>query len=244
MFTRAGEATELRNTHRPLTLGFGASVLAPVSEALAEVQWAEGVGFEGAWWPDHLMGWFPQELWNPALAGLARTVSSPHALYDPFALAAAASVLTNHIRLGISVTDPFRRNPAVLAQTAATINEISRGRFVLGIGSGVRENVAPYGIEFDRPFDHLREALEVVRLLWSTEQPINHDGKYWPLRSAVSGLPQAYGSPELWLAAHGNRALKLTGEYADGWMPTRTSPQLYGERLGSIRGVYESGGKT
>ena len=84
------------------------------------------------------------------------------------------------------MTEPFRRHPATLAQAFVTLDHLSKGRAILGVGSGERENTEPYGMPFVNRVSRLEEALTIVRLLWgSGGEPVVFDGKVWTLRDAL-----------------------------------------------------------
>jgi phthiodiolone/phenolphthiodiolone dimycocerosates ketoreductase len=97
-------------------------------------------------------------------------------------------------------------------------------------------NIAPYGLPWSKPVGRLEEAIGVMRLLWSTDRPVDFDGQHFQLRDAVLGLePYAGVPPQIWLAAHGPRMLRITGRLADGWLPTNIKPDAYAEKLEVIR---------
>ena len=125
------------------------------------------------------------------------------------------------LRLGVSVTDTGRRNPAVTAQAAATLHLLTRGRAILGIGTGEREGNEPYGVDWSKPVARFEEALATIRALWgSGGELVNRDSPFFPLRNAVFDLPPYREKwPEIWIAAHGPRMLRATGRYADAWFP-------------------------
>src|SRR4029077_4255161 len=90
------------------------------------------------------------------------------------------------MRLGVGVTDARRRNPAVTAQAAATLHLLTRGRAILGIGTGEREGNEPYGVDWSKPVARTIEALATIRALWgSGGQLVNRDSPYFPLRNAL-----------------------------------------------------------
>jgi len=124
----------------------------------------------------------------------------------------------------------------MLAQATLTADHLSGGRAILGLGSGERMNVQPYGMEWHKPVSRLEEAIRVMKLLWSTDKPVDFDGEFFQLRDAVLGLSPYEGRmPQLWLAAHGPRMLRITGRHADGWLPTNIRPDAYAEKLAAIR---------
>jgi phthiodiolone/phenolphthiodiolone dimycocerosates ketoreductase len=218
---------------------FGApgQIIPPVDRGVQAGVKMEELGYEGLWWPDHLMGWHPDSMWNEDFTPLARHQQSSHVYVDPFAMMAAVGSQTESIRLGTCVTDLLRRHPASIAQTLLTLDHLTKGRAVLGVGSGEQLNVEPYGIEWSKPVGKLSEGLEVIRrLMTAGGDAVDFEGQHFRLKDAVMGL-DPYGDtlPEIWLAAHGPRMLRLAGTHADGWLPTKMSPEHYASSLQSIR---------
>jgi phthiodiolone/phenolphthiodiolone dimycocerosates ketoreductase len=110
---------------------------------------------------------------------------------------------------------------------------LTRGRAILGIGTGEREGNEPYGVEWSKPVARFEEAIATIRALWdSGGKLVNRDSEYFPLRNALFDLPPYRGKwPEIWIASHGPRLLRLTGRYADAWLPVimmrlRTMPPV------------------
>lgn len=212
----------------------------PASKAVEFAQRAESEGFDAVWWPCHLMGWIPDSVWTDELTGLARFQANPHIHFEPLTMMGAAGAATTKIRVGVSVTDTIRRHPAMLAQQALTVDHLAEGRSILGLGSGERMNVAPYGIEWSKPVGRLEEAITVIRRLWTAEGPIDFQGDFFSLESAVLGLEPYEGTPPpIWLAAHGPRMLEICGRLADGWLPTNINAEEYARKLAVIRGAAE-----
>jgi phthiodiolone/phenolphthiodiolone dimycocerosates ketoreductase len=216
----------------------GASPFPPAARAVEEARVAAELGFDATWWPDHLMGWFPNALWPPDHP----TIPHPHSMLDPVALVAAASAQAR-LPLGISVTDPFRRPPALLAQLGVTLNELTDGKFRLGLGVGVSENLHPFGLGSSRPTVELGEALEILHLLWSSSRPVDYRGRRWRLNRARTLTPLAHGRPELWLAAHGPRTIELAARFADGWLPARSTLEAYRQGLWLLRERLQTHGR-
>jgi phthiodiolone/phenolphthiodiolone dimycocerosates ketoreductase len=204
-----------------LEVGAPGTVSPPVEALLKTARRNEEKGYDAIWWPDHLMGWFPDSMWTPDVSPLAQFLPNPHIHLDPVAAIAAVGVHTERIRLGTSVTEPIRRHPAMLANEWLTLDHLTKGRAILGIGAGEAENITPYGIDYSKPASRFEEALTIIRLLWESDGPVDFDGERWTLRDAVQGLgpyqPGRY--PPIWTGARGPRMLDITGRLADGWLP-------------------------
>ena len=223
--------------HPGLELSAMGAVRPPADAVLAAAQRREQQGFDAIWWADHLLHWFPLSIWTPDLVPQAATQPSPHIWFDPVPVVAAAAAATRDIRLGIGVTDVIRRHPASLAQTALTLDHLTGGRFVLGVGSGEALNLEPFGIANERPLSRLEDGLEVMRLLMASPDPVDYEGEHFRLRGASLGLRPVDGRPPpIWIAAHRPRGLALAGRRADGWLPLATDPDQYAEMLAP--GVY------
>ncbi len=217
------------------TMGFPyrASAIATGTAMLAE---AEGV--DALWYPDHLMAWHPRALWREAGGVLAEVVTDPHAYADPFVAATVALMATRRPRVGIAVTDTYRRHPATIAQAAATLSELAPGRFVLGLGSGEGLNTAPLG-----------HGAQPVRSAASARR-----SRSSPACSAPTGRSRspASTSPSIvcpgWRArarprtrrrsrsssgGHSDALLGLVGRYGTGWLPGAADDRRRSTRPGS-----------
>ena len=201
--------------------------------------------YHSIWLPDHMVSFWPDSIWTPEFTDLAAASPSPHRHLDAMAVAAAAAVRTQNVPLVTSVVDTVRRHPALLAQSALTIDHLSEGRFVLGLGSGEKENIEPYGFDFGRPVSRLEEALQVIRLLWDSEGPVDFEGRFFTLRHArLDTEPYGGKQPPIWIGASGPRSLEITGRYADGWWPTGAwTPQDYADKLAVVRDSADRAGR-
>jgi phthiodiolone/phenolphthiodiolone dimycocerosates ketoreductase len=201
--------------------------------------------YHSVWLPDHMVSFWPDALWTPEFTDLATVSPSPHRHLDGMAVAAAAAVLTSTVTLATSVVDTVRRHPALLAQSALTVDHLSRGRFILGLGSGETENIVPYGFEYAKPVSRFEEALKVIRLLWDTPGSVDFDGEFYRLEHArLDTEPYEGRFPPIWIGASGPRMLEIVGRYADGWWPAGAwTPEHYGEMLGAVRQSAERAGR-
>jgi len=201
--------------------------------------------YHSIWLPDHLVSFWPDSIWTPEFTDLATVSPSPHRHLDGLAVAAAAAALTHNVPLVSAVVDTVRRHPAMLAQTALTIDHVARGRFVLGLGSGESENTLPYGFDFARPVARFEEALRVIRLLWESDGPVDFDGQFYSLHHArLDTEPYDGTPPPIWIGASGPRMLDIAGRYADGWWPAGAwTPEHYAEMLTAVRTSAQRAGR-
>ncbi len=229
-----------------MKIGTSGVVVPPARGVIKAAQQQEAAGFDSTWWPDHLMAWHPQSLWTTEFTPLAARQKNAHLFLDTVACMTAAAVSTERIRIGSSVTDPVRRHPAMLAQEFLSVHHFSGGRSIFGIGTGEGENALPYGLTIDRPASRLEDAIEIIRLLWDSEGPVDFDSPFWTHRDAVMGLgpvAEEGGLPPIWIAAHGPRMLDMTGRLADGWLPTYMPPADYREKRQRIDRAREQAGR-
>lgn len=227
-----------------VTLGVPGRIMPPADKAIELARRAEADGFDAIWWPCHLMGWIPDSVWTEDMTELAKYQANPHVHFEPLMMMAAAGAATERIQVGVNVTDTLRRHPAMLAQAALTADHLSGGRAILGLGSGERMNVEPYGIEWRKPVGRLEEAIEVMKLLWDAKGPVDFEGEFFELDGAVLGLDPYEGrQPRIWLGAHGPRMLGICGRLADGWLPTNITPSAYAEKLAAIHAGAEAAGR-
>jgi phthiodiolone/phenolphthiodiolone dimycocerosates ketoreductase len=201
--------------------------------------------YHSVWIPDHMVSFWPDAIWTPEFTDLATTSASPHRHIDGIATAAAVAALTKNVPIATSVVDTVRRHPSLLAQTALTIDHISRGRFILGLGSGETENTVPYGFDFAKPVSRFEEALQVIRLLWESSGPVDFSGQFYKLRHArLDTEPYEGRFPRIWAGGSGPRMLEIIGRYCEGWWPAGAySPDDYAEKLQVVRNSAERAGR-
>jgi phthiodiolone/phenolphthiodiolone dimycocerosates ketoreductase len=216
---------------------------------LVHGDYAVGVacGADSFWVADHINSAWPPSIWKPEHVGAARVIPKIDAHLEPWTMLGylAGRNKLGRMRLGVAVTDTGRRNPAVTAQAAASLHLLTRGRSVLGIGTGERESNEPYGVDWSKPVARFEEALATIRALWNSDgEPVTRDSPFFPLHKATFALPPYRGKwPPIWIAAHGPRMMRATGRYADGWFPGTTRATEYGEQLGIVRAAASDAGR-
>lgn len=201
--------------------------------------------YHSIWLPDHMVSFWPDSIWTPEFTDLALHSPSPHRHLDGMACTAAAAVLTKDTPLATCVVDTVRRHPSLLAQSALTISHLSKGRFILGLGSGELENTVPYGFDFERPVGRLEEAIKIIKLLWESDGPVSFSGDFHRLEHARLDTELYEGkAPPIWLGAAGPRMLRIAGEHADGWWPAGSyTPEDYAAKLRTILDAGDAAGR-
>lgn len=207
-----------------IELGF-----APFPELFRRAKKAESSKFDLLCYYDHTLSWNQSavdtfELWTTL---------------------AALTVKTSKIRLAPLVTDELRRHPSVIAQAALTIDELSQGRMILIIGAGSAINLNPFGIEWNRRLQKLKEAIEVIKLLWSASptSPANFKGEFYSLANAFLQI-KVKDKPRIYQSAFGRKSRILAGELADGLVLANESPEMVRESISDFDiGATKSGKK-
>ena len=216
----------------------------PLALARALVLYARLARLDSAMVADHFQGFIPTALWDRHFSWAAWH-ANPHAVFDYQVLLGYLARSAGRLRLGVGVTEPIRRHPVLIAQTMLTLAHATKRRPILGIGAGERENLEPYGFDFSQPVGRLEEALEVVRRCFAAQGPVDFRGRHFQLARALVELrPPRRGAPEVWVAGHGPRMLRLTGAYGDGWYPTVVaSPEEYAAKLAVVRAAAREAGR-
>ena len=228
-------------------IGIEGTFVPPFKAGINSIKDLELRGYDSVFWFDHIMNWIPESIWTPDITKLASIVRSPHQLYEALMVIGISAWNTKKIRLGTAVTEPFRRHPSTLAHIFLTLDHISKGRIILGIGAGIAANTVPYGIKWgQKPASRLEEAIKIIRLLWENDEKVDFDGEFWKLRNAVLALKpyKKRKYPPIWIGAHGNRMLEMTGRLGDGWLPVIIDPASYKTKLKIIRDSAKKAGRN
>lgn len=156
--------------------------------------------------------------------------------YDAFTTLTQLACATERIKLGTNIAQIYARTPALLATTAASLDQLSGGRFILGVGaSGPQVIEGWHGVPYDRPVQRTREIIEICRKVWSGERVL-HDGTVFQLNKGIKLLNAGHRTDiPVYVASLGPRNVAMTAEVADGWLPfpysTEHAPQVFKESL-------------
>ena len=206
-----------------------------VHENLRDGILAENQGYDCLWIPDHLTD-----------------IPPPTVVLDAWTALSYVGSHTKRIRVASGVTDTQRIHPAKTANIVATLDNITDGRAVLGIGAGEVMNTKPYGIPWESSevrIKRVEEAIRVIRLLWSSSysKPVSFEGDYYRLDQAHLDLaPVQKPSPPIYVGAYSSsKMLAIAGELADGWYPAfYYTVGSYREKLGIIRDAAGTAGRS
>ena len=197
----------------PETTGSDADMLraGPIDEVAAA---AERCGFSGFALTDHPV---PGNRWLQA---------GGHQSLDPFVGLAFAAAATERMRLLTYLAVAPYRNPALLAKSAATVDKLSGGRFIMGLGVGYNKSeYRALGVDFDERNTLFEEALDVLPLHWKGE-PYSYQGLHFSAREVVA-LPTPVQDPiPIWIGGNAKITRRRVAERAQGWMPMVGPPEL------------------
>jgi probable F420-dependent oxidoreductase len=193
---------------------------------LALAEQAEALGFDSIWVGDSL---------------LARP------RHDPLTLLAAVAARTRTAELGTAVLLPALRNPVVLAHQVATLDRISEGRLILGIGiasdvPNIRAEFEAAGVPFEKRVGTLVESVALMRALW-TGQPVDWDGR-WKVKAGTLGpTPHRPAGPPIWIGGSVAAARHRTVRLFDGWFPNAPSPAEYASQFAEVKAASVAAGR-
>jgi probable F420-dependent oxidoreductase len=172
------------------------------------VELAEELGFDSVWTTEHI------------IVG-PEGVDPYGRVYDPLVTLGWIAGWTERIGLGTSIVLVPLHNPMHLAKEVATLQELSGGRFTLGVGMGWHKDEYDFmGVEFAGRGRRADEAIRLMRALWSGEH--DFEGEHWAFHDATSE-PQPSPQPEIWVGGSSARAIRRARELGDAWHPSRGS---------------------
>ncbi|MGH7864749.1 MAG: LLM class F420-dependent oxidoreductase [Candidatus Binataceae bacterium] len=161
---------------------------------------------------------------------------------DAFAPLAAAAMLTSRMRLGTAIVPVFTRPPGLIAMAAQTVQQISGGRLVLGLGISTPNIVQEWmGVPFQKPVTLLRETVEVLRAVFRGEK-VNYQGRMLRVNGFRMDLP-IDGPPPIYIAAQGVKMLRIAGEIGDGLITNFIAPERLPAMLDQTRDAMRAAGK-
>ena len=167
--------------------------------------------------------------------------------HDPLTLLAAVAARVPRVMLGTAVLLPALRNPVLLAHQVATLDQVSEGRCILGVGiardvANIRAEFAACGVPFEQRVGRMMEGLRLCRTLWRGE-PVDWDGR-WPVQHGMlAPVPHRPGGPPIWIGGNTAESLQRVGKWFEGWFPNAPDPTTFANQLDDIRTTAHSAGR-
>ena len=199
----------------------------PVDTALLQrfLARAEALGYHSAWVQEQILG-------------SAVTL-------EPVGLLTYAAALTRRLRLGSAVLLTPLRSPLQLAKSLSTLDHLSGGRLIVGVGLGGNTRIYPaFGLSAERRVRRFVEGITLMKRLW-TEDRVTFDGQFWTLQNApMEPKPVQKPHPPLWFGGHHDAALKRTAELGDGWIGAGSStPAQFRDEVQKLSGYLAEAGR-
>jgi alkanesulfonate monooxygenase SsuD/methylene tetrahydromethanopterin reductase-like flavin-dependent oxidoreductase (luciferase family) len=161
--------------------------------------------------------------------------------HDPLTLLAAVAGRVSGLTIGTAVLLPMLRNPVILAHQVATLDQLSEGKLILGVGfaadrPNIRAEFAAAGVPFEHRIGRMLEGLRLCKALWSG-QPVDWSGRWQTSEAVVAPTPARVGGPPLWIGGNLAGSLERAGKFFDGWFPIAPSAADFGIGLAHVRDV-------
>jgi probable F420-dependent oxidoreductase len=186
---------------------------------------AEQLGYDSLWTQERIIG--------------------PSVSLEPLALLSYVAAITEKVRLGVSVLVLPLRSPPQLAKTLATLDVLSEGRLIVGVGLGGSDKDAPaYGFESGRRVRRFNEALDLMDAFWKNET-VEFEGELYSLSDgSMAPKPIQKPRPPVWFGARAEPAIKRAAKYGDGWMgPGSSSADDFRESVAMLRDALDAEGR-
>jgi len=211
------------------------------ARAIATV--AEEAGFESLWTVEHVV--VPAEYRSKYPYDPSGRMPAPDdtPLPDPLVWLAFAAAVTSRIKLGTGIAILPQRNPLIAAKEVATVDRLSGGRVLLGVGAGwLKEEFEALGVPFERRGQRLDEHIGAMRALWAGEKA-SYDGELVNFRDCTMSPRPAGGTVPIHIGGHSEAAARRAGRIGDGFFPGTTDAEHLASVLGVMRRAAEEAGR-
>ncbi|MEE8303836.1 MAG: LLM class F420-dependent oxidoreductase [Candidatus Tectomicrobia bacterium] len=210
-------------------------------------QKAEEVGFESIFAPEHTVLFASDAYHSPypySADGKITGMRADSNLLDPFLALAWAAAHTTHIRIGTGICLVPQRNPLITAKEVASLDILSGGRFIFGVGIGwLKEEFQALGVPPERRAARTREYVEAMKLLWTEASPQFHGEfcEFQPVGSYPKPVQKPY--PPILFGGESEPALRRSVEVGDGWLGFDVSPAEAGQAIDRMRQIAAEVGR-
>ncbi len=205
---------------------------------------AEEHGFDSLWVSDHVV--VPRGLDSryPYRRDGAFPVQPEVPMLEPIATLLFAAAVTERVKLGTTVLIIPMRNPIVTAKQLASLDVLSNGRLILGVGAGwMEEECEMLGVPFKQRGARLDEYIQLFKALWTEENPSFH-GKFWQIEEVgFAPKPIQRPHPPIWVGGHSAPALRRAGRMADGWHAVGIEPDHLREQFQEVQRHAQEAGR-
>lgn len=163
---------------------------------------------------------------------------------DAFTTLSAIASCTKNICVATGIVPIFSRTPSLLAQSITSLDIISHGRAILGLGTSGRRVIEDWhGMKYERPIQRSKEYLEIIRMALNNT-PVNYAGNFFHLKRFKLAISPVQQHIPLYIASIGQANLRLTGQLADGWLPIWTDFEQLPDLIGQISRAATSAGRN
>jgi alkanesulfonate monooxygenase SsuD/methylene tetrahydromethanopterin reductase-like flavin-dependent oxidoreductase (luciferase family) len=153
-----------------------------------------------------------------------------------------AAAITKRVKIGTSVLVPALRYPAILAKSISSLDRVSEGRLILGVGCSDQQSIEKRGVPSNKPVSRMIESIRILKKLW-TEPTVHYDGQFYRLKNYSLPLkPVQKPHPPIWIAAYRTRMLSVAATIGDGWIGM-VDFKKYKEQLTEIRRIAKDSGR-
>ncbi len=198
-------------------------------------------GLESLFFPEHTH--IPASRKSPWPGGGELPKEYSHSL-DPFVALTAAASVTRRIKLGTGICLVIERDPIVLAKEVASLDHVSGGRFLFGVGGGWNaEEMANHGTEFPRRWTVLRERVEAMQAIWTQDEASYHGETVNFERIWSWPKPVQKPHPPIIVGGNGERTLQRVVRYGDAWMPLGRGDLTFGPRIKELQELAAKAGR-
>ncbi len=167
--------------------------------------------------------------------------------HEPITLVAGVAGRTRRVKLGTAVLLPALRNPVLLAHQVATLDQVSAGRVILGVGiasdvPNIRAEFRAAGVPFEKRVGTLMEGMRLCKALWSGK-PVDWDGRWHVEKGVIGPVPHQPGGPPIWGGGSVPAALERAGRHFDGWFPNGPDAKILGEQWRQVQAIAREAGR-
>jgi alkanesulfonate monooxygenase SsuD/methylene tetrahydromethanopterin reductase-like flavin-dependent oxidoreductase (luciferase family) len=168
--------------------------------------------------------------------------------HEPITLLAGVAGRTKRVKLGTAVLLPALRNPVLLAHQVATLDQVSSGRVILGIGiasdvPSIRAEFRAAGVPFEKRVGTMMEGMRLCKAFWSGK-PVDWDGRWHVEKGVIGPTPYQPGGPPIWGGGSAPKALERAAHHFDGWFPGGPDARRWGEQWRQVQALARDAGRN